>query len=121
MHEMSIASSIVEIATTFAKDNDAEKVSSIMVRLGALSCVHKSALEFSFELMIDDTLLQGAELKFVDVPVTIFCQPCNREIELAGIQRFRCPVCDTPSGDIRQGQELDIESIEIIDRKICHV
>lgn len=35
------------------------------------------------------------------------------EVELPGIQRFRCPHCDTPSGDIRQGRELEIESIEI--------
>jgi len=113
MHELSIANSIVEIATEYATDNGAIEISSITLRLGALSCVHKSALEFSFELMTKDTLLQGAELKFIDVPVSVFCQPCNREVELPGVQCFRCPVCDTPSGDIRRGKELDIETIEI--------
>jgi len=29
------------------------------------------------------------------------------------LHRFRCPVCDTPSGDIRQGRDLEIESILI--------
>jgi len=118
MHELSIANSLVEIATEhLAKEQDENTpslaVQSITLRIGALSCVHKSALEFSFELVTKDTLLEGAELKIIDVPVTIFCNPCEREVELPGIQRFRCPVCDTPSADIRQGKELDIDSIEI--------
>jgi hydrogenase nickel incorporation protein HypA/HybF len=113
MHELSIANSIVEIATEYATGNGAVAVGSITLRLGALSCVHKSALEFSFELITKDTLLQGAVLKFIDIPVSVFCQPCDREVELSGIQHFRCPVCDTPSGDVRCGKELDIESIEI--------
>ncbi len=114
MHELSIANRVLEIASEYAKNNGAEKVLAITLRVGALSCVHKSALEFSFELIAKDTVLEGAELKFIDVPVTVFCVPCNRELELAGIQRFRCPVCDTPSADIRNGQELEIETIEIV-------
>jgi len=116
MHELSIANSIVELATEHAENNLAEEVTSITLRLGALSCVHKSALEFSFELITKETLLEGAELRFIDVPVTIFCTPCDCEVELPGIQQFRCPVCGTPSGDIRQGKELDIESIEIVEK-----
>ena len=121
MHELSIANSIVEIATEYATSNRAIKVRSITVRLGALSCVHKSALQFSFELITKETLLQSAELKFIEVPVSVFCQPCNREVELPGIQQFRCPLCDTPSGDVRRGKELDIESIEITQQAIVEV
>ncbi len=118
MHELSIANSLVEIATEYlakerVKNDESSVVKSITLRIGALSCVHKSALNFSFELVTKDTLLEGAELKVIDVPVTIFCKPCEREVELPGIQRFRCPVCDTPSADIRQGKELDIDTIEI--------
>ncbi len=29
------------------------------------------------------------------------------------VNRFRCPICGTPSGDIRQGRELHIEGLEI--------
>lgn len=113
MHELSIAYSIVEIVTEHARDNGADSIKSITLRIGELSCVHHKALEFSFELVTKDTLLEGAELRFIHVPVSIFCKPCNREVELPGIQRFRCPQCDTPSGDIRQGNELDVETIEI--------
>ncbi len=113
MHELSIANRLVEIASELAENEGVSTIASITLRIGALSCVHRKALEFSFELVTKDTPLEGAMLKIIDVPVTIFCAECEREVELPGIQRFRCPVCDTPSSDIRQGQELDIESIEV--------
>ncbi len=115
MHELSIANSIVEIATEHASNAHAEKVKSITLRIGALSCVHKSALEFSFELVTRDTILEGANLVIIEVPVTVFCSPCDQEVPLPGIQSFRCPICNTPSADIRQGKELDIDSIEIVE------
>ena len=118
MHELSIANSLVEIATEYlaeerVENDESSVVKSITLRIGALSCVHKSALDFSFELVTKDTPLEGAELKIIDVPVAIFCKSCEHEIDLPGIQRFRCPVCDTPSADIRRGKELDIDTIEI--------
>ena len=113
MHELSIANSLVEIATQHARDAGADRIDAVTLRIGALSCVHKSALEFSFELVTQDTMLAGAKLKIIDVPVSIYCPKCEIEVCLPGIQSFRCPTCDTPSADIRQGKELDIESIEI--------
>ncbi len=115
MHELSIANNLVEIATQHAVQAGASRITSITLKIGALSCVHKDALEFSFELVTENTMLEGAKLIVIDVPVTIFCEPCNREVELAGIQQFRCPKCNSPSGDIRNGKELDIESIEIVE------
>lgn len=116
MHELSIANSLAEIAIDHAQRHRADKILAITLRIGALSCVHKNALEFSFELVTEDTILEGAELKYIDTPVSIFCKACEREFQLPGIQRFRCPVCDTPSADIRQGRELDVETIEIVEK-----
>lgn len=113
MHELSIAQSIVEIVNEHVKTQGADRVDRITLRVGALSCVHKSALEFSFDLVTKETILSGAKLTFIDVPVTIYCPSCEEEVELPGIQRFRCPTCNTLSGDIRRGKELDIESIEL--------
>lgn len=117
MHELSIANSIIEIATQHAIEAGAEQVKAITLRIGALSCVHRSALEFSFELVTKDTLLEGAKLVIIEIPVVLFCPACEKVVEIEGIQRFRCPLCDTPSADIRQGNELDIDSIEIVERQ----
>ncbi len=113
MHELSIAYSLVETASESALAAGATRVLAVHLRLGALSGVVRGALEFSYELATADTMLAESKLIVKELPVRVFCAVCNAEVELASIQRFRCPHCDTASGDIRQGRELEIEFIEI--------
>jgi hydrogenase nickel incorporation protein HypA/HybF len=91
----------------------AKKVVATHLRVGALSGVVKDALLFSYELATKDTPLEGSELMVEELPVVIFCKTCDKTAELPGVQSFRCPVCQTPSADIRQGKELEVRSIEI--------
>ncbi len=62
MHELSIAYSVVEIATQSAVEAGAVRVRSVQVRLGALSGVVRGALEFSYEIACAGTLLEGSTL-----------------------------------------------------------
>jgi hydrogenase nickel incorporation protein HypA/HybF len=41
------------------------------------------------------------------------CDKCAREVEIASLQSFRCPRCEEPLSEMRQGRELEIDSIEI--------
>lgn len=113
MHELSIAYSLVETASQSAIEAGATRVRTVHLRLGALSGVVRGALEFGYEIATTDTMLAESKLVVTELPVKVYCASCKAEVELANIQRFRCPDCDTPSGDIRQGRELEIESIEI--------
>lgn len=121
MHELSIANSLVEIATEHVKASGAGRVSAINLQIGALSCVHQSALEFSFDLVTKDTILEGASLNIETLPVTVYCDQCEKEVELPGIQKFRCPECQSPSADIRQGKELEVASIEVVDNETAEM
>ena len=114
MHELSIAESLIQVASEYARENAAERIVSVTIRVGALSCVHQSALEFSFEVVAQGTMLEGARLHYVEVPVSVYCGTCELESPLPGIQDLRCPNCGVACGDLRSGRELDIESIEII-------
>ena len=113
MHELSIAYSLVELADQSAREAGAMRVRAVHLRLGALSGVVRGALEFGYEIATADTLLAQSHLHVKELPVRVYCATCMEEVELGSVQRFRCPRCDTPSGDIRQGRELEIESIEI--------
>ncbi len=115
MHELSIASRVVELVGEQVCAAGGGRVAAITLKIGALSCVHEDALRFSFNLVRDGTPLADAELRIVTVPVMIWCAVCGREVTLRGIQKFACPECGTPSGDFRAGRELDLESIELID------
>ena len=115
MHELSIASRIVELVGEQVLAAGGGRVAAVTLKIGALSCVHEDALRFSFNLVREGTPLADAELRIVTVPVVIWCTACGREVTLPGIQKFACPECGAPSGDIRAGRELDLESIELDD------
>ena len=115
VHELSIASRVVELVGEEVRTAGGGRVVAVTLKIGALSCVHEDALRFSFNLVREGTPLADAELRIVTVPVVIWCAACCREVTLPGIQKFACPECGTPSGDIRAGRELDLESIELAD------
>lgn len=115
MHELSIAYELVNIAEEALKDADVKQVNVVHLKLGLLAGVVKDALHFGYDIAIKDTLLEGSRLEIEDVPVVVFCHECKVERILDTIQIFRCPVCNSPTGDIRQGKELELVSLECED------
>jgi hydrogenase nickel incorporation protein HypA/HybF len=117
MHELSIAYSLVEMAARAAHDAGVSRVEAVRLRLGALSGVVKDALLFSYDVATAGTILAGSRLDIEAVPVAIHCSACGVTSSLPGIQSFRCPLCGQPSGDIRQGRELELVSLEVADEQ----
>ena len=113
MHELSIAYNLVDIASQAAEQAHAQRVDVVYLRLGRLSGVEKDALLFGYDIAVKETILEGSRLEIEDVPVTVYCSVCDAVFELEDIQLFCCPQCGTPTGDIRQGRELEIISLEI--------
>jgi hydrogenase nickel incorporation protein HypA/HybF len=118
VHELSIAQSIVEMVSAHVEETGSARVLEVRLRVGALAGIAKEPLLFCYEIATQDTVLAGSKLVVNEVPVAIFCPVCLTERELPGCQLFRCPVCDTPSGDIRRGHELEIESM-VVDEYSC--
>lgn len=113
MHELSISASIVDAVTESIAAYPGAKVKQVRLRLGALSDIVEDSLRFCWELTVKDTPLEGAELAIVSVPVVMHCDKCAADVQLANLQSFRCPRCGEPVIDLRQGREMEIESIEI--------
>jgi hydrogenase nickel incorporation protein HypA/HybF len=115
MHELSIAASIVETVTESAAAYPNARVKEVRLRVGALASVFEESLQFCWELTIEGTPLAGAALVVEKLPVVAHCVQCGIDVELEGVQSFRCPRCGELAADLRQGRELEIESIEIED------
>ncbi len=114
MHELSIAMSMIEMATEKAADMGGAKVYALHLKLGQLSGVVKDALLFSWDAACEGTPLAGSQLVIEDVPVVVHCSVCRAERTLPSIQNFFCPVCNASATEIVKGKELEVTAMEII-------
>jgi hydrogenase nickel incorporation protein HypA/HybF len=118
MHELSIAQGLVDVAceALAACEPPPGRVQSVLVRIGALSGVVPEALEFCYGLVVKGTALAGSRLMIQDQPVVVFCPRCLENRTLDEDLQFRCPSCNTPTPEIVHGRELELISMELIDR-----
>lgn len=112
MHEMSIALSIIDIANEEALRANAKRINEIEIEIGSISGVEISALEFSLELAVKNTLLENAQRKIISIPAKAECLECNSTFALTTFYE-PCPSCESLTIKIIQGKELKIKSINI--------
>jgi len=113
VHELSIVSSIVDSVTETLAAYPGARVKEVRLRVGALASVIEDSLQFCYGIATEDTPLAGSALIVKILPVKMHCVGCATDVEIASLQSFRCPICNEPVWDLRQGRELEIESIEI--------
>ena len=114
MHELSIAMSMIDMATEESTQRGGVKISALHLKLGALSGVVKDALLFSWEVACQGTNLEGSRLVIEEIPVVVNCPACREERTLTSIQHFSCPVCNAPTPEVLRGKELMVTALEII-------
>jgi len=113
MHEVSIALAIVDEIDERSTALDGI-VTAVHVRIGAMSAVVPSALEFAWDLATAGTAIAGARLVIERVPLTIACERCGNQV-VDGPPIPICPGCSAPSSAIVTGRELDIAAVEVLD------
>jgi hydrogenase nickel incorporation protein HypA/HybF len=109
MHELSIATAVLNTAIKHAGDRG---VTVVSVRAGRLRQVVLDSLRFYFEIVSRDTPCEGARLELTEVEAMLRCQECEREWE-AVTASFRCPGCASADVAIISGEELEVDYIEV--------
>jgi hydrogenase nickel incorporation protein HypA/HybF len=113
MHELSIALSLIEVASKEAERLGDVEVLAMHLKLGPLSGVVKEALLSAYDLAREGSPLAACRLEIEDVPIIAWCPACAAETPIESIQELCCPACRTPTPDIRHGQELEVTALEI--------
>jgi hydrogenase nickel incorporation protein HypA/HybF len=113
MHELSIAMSIVEMAQEEAEQRGNARVQAVHLRLGLLSGVVKEALQSSYEMACESTLLEGSRLVIEEIPVEIFCPTCQVARPAQSIQWFSCVECGATTCNVLHGKELEVFALEL--------
>jgi len=113
MHELSIALSIIDIASEESRARDDAVILAVHLKVGRLSGVVIEALRSAFEIAREETILANAELVITDVPVMVNCPKCDAEQLADSIQNLCCGVCGTISPNVTQGCELEVVAMEL--------
>ena len=113
MHEMTIATSLVELACDQAAKVGAAGVAEINIRMGTLRGIARS-LYFCFGSATRGTLCEGATLRIDEVPLTVRCDQCNAVKTPAALYNFRCPDCGGPTPKVITGREMELVSLGLV-------
>ena len=110
---MSLVYRIIDIAQNHAVQNNATKITKIVLTLGAMSGVMYESLIFSFNIAIQKTILEEAEICINKIPAKGKCPYCEH-VHLLNTLYDECPICQSRNPLILQGKEFIISSIVII-------
>ena len=112
MHELSIASSILETVTREREKLNGARIKKVGVRIGELAAVDPDALSFSFEILVKDTELEPLALDIEFVPRRHQCSKCMQEFTVVNYQ-LDCPACGSSQTRCIGGDELGLTYLEV--------
>jgi len=115
MHELPVTQSLVEqLQAEVARLGVAGRVTSVHLKLGALTTFVPDALTFYFEALTKGTELEGVEVIIEEIPIVGKCGRCGAELTIE-TPPFLCGACGSPDLEIVSGRELLIDSLEVKD------
>ena len=112
MHELGLLTGVVGAVENACSGRNVTKVA---MRVGDRAGVVYESLIAAWPVASAGTLCDGAEFEAERIPATVFCPSCNCEREIDEFFALTCPVCGTPTADLRHGKEFEILYVEIDD------
>ena len=112
MHEMSIALSIVDIATDICHQEQKSYASKIGLEIGQLSGIQYEALEFVWPIAVEGTVLEKAEKEIIKVKGEANCLECGHRFSVQH-HYDNCPQCQSFLKEVTKGKELKVKYLEV--------
>lgn len=112
MHELAMVESIYNVIEDKIKEYGVSRVKQVKIVVGELTGVEDYTMQACFEMYVQQTPLDGAELVIERVPVKVQCRECGNEYETK-IPFSECTVCGKRNIRIISGKELYIDSLEV--------
>lgn len=112
MHELAVCQSMLSQVAGIAAQRAALGVSSITVRVGALSGVEPDLLQHAFPVASAGTVAAAARLIIERLPIRVHCGQCGAETAAAS-NRLLCGRCGDWHTRLVSGDELILASVEL--------
>jgi hydrogenase nickel incorporation protein HypA/HybF len=113
MHEASIAIELVQLVQEQTLLNNATRVLKVGIRIGELSSVIPEALLFAWNDSTLGTVCESSKLEIERVKAIGICAN-HGQVTLELQKGLRCPVCNMPTPNIVQGEELELDTLELL-------
>ena len=110
MHEISLLEQVREILIEHSQSQCFSKVSKVTLEIGKLSCVEEGALRFGFDVVMQGSLAEDAELKITSVDGLGVCQDCNQSMPMQSMHD-PCVLCGGFNIKVIQGEEMRIKDL----------
>lgn len=112
MHEVGMMQNILDAAVKRAKDEGAQHIRLVQMRVGEASGVVPDSLEFAFNIAKKGTIAEDAKLQVENVPTVCYCSNCNIEFHATN-ELYECPECHQAYCEVRQGKEFELAFLEV--------
>jgi len=109
---MALSQRMVEIIEREASLQSFQRVETIRLEIGALSCVEPEALRFCFDTVTRGTVADGARLEIHTVPGEARCRDCDARqpvSEWGG----PCRTCGGVRLEVQGGTQMRIKDLEV--------
>ena len=125
MHELSIASTLVESVLDFANSPPPKKVLKVLLQIGEMTCVEPEQLQFCYEAVTKETEIEDSTLEIERVPAQVACPHCGYAgapkywedaLAAAPVVTLQCPTCGKAVETIN-GHDCTIRTIRYVERE----
>ena len=122
MHELSIASAVVDSVLEFIAERSVKRVIAVKLAVGELSHVEEEQLRFCYEAITQETPLRDSVLEIQRVPALVRCRHCDYSgrpkywddaLSAAPIPTLQCPDCGGAVEPV-EGNDCAIKSVRFV-------
>ena len=112
MHEYSIVQALLEQVEQIASQNNATKITKVVVKIGIMSGVEPHLLEMAFDTFKEKSICDGAAFVMNIQPLLLECKVCHEQSEVKKAH-YACQRCGSTDVKVIDGEEMFLMSLEM--------
>ena len=112
MHEYSIVQALLDQCETYAKENNAEKITKVVTKIGKFSGVEPHLLEIAFDTFKEKSICDGAEFVMNIQELVLYCNECKKETQRSEAH-YQCEHCGSTNVSVVDGDDMYLMTLEM--------
>ena len=112
MHELAVTKGLLKICLEEGEKHKIKKIRKINIKVGELTDLLPACIEYYFNIVSKDTIVENTKINVENIPVEIKCNECGYSGVL-GKNNYVCPKCKGIVYEITKGKEFYLDTMEV--------